>query len=84
MTPTYQKFPNMPYLRPPVNSADAAERVRLLARAINQRDEIHGYFDDIAHWNRLHPHETPIDPDPDGQMAELLRYLNTLIAGAVD
>jgi hypothetical protein len=84
MSPTFKKFADKPHLRAPVNAADAAERVSLIARAIHQRDDIQGYLDDIAHWNRRNPHETPIDPDPDGQLAELLRYLNVLIAGAVD
>jgi hypothetical protein len=80
-----QKFPDKPYLRTPHGPADAAKRVELIQRAVAEKQKIQAYFEDVAHWNRVRqPHEAEIDPDPDGQMAELLRYLNTLISSAVD
>lgn len=49
----------------------------LLARAQRIRAEINQIFLDAEHWNRLHPHETPIDPDPDGGLRRTLAALPT-------
>ena len=47
------------------------ERMRVL------RDDIQeGLFNSAAYWNSLHPHEEPIDPDPDGSMRRYLDALN--------
>ena len=45
-------------------------------RSIENVDEL---FADTAHWNRLHPEEEPIDPDPDGEMAAVRRYAEAMI-----
>jgi hypothetical protein len=37
--------------------------------------EIRQIFADAEHWNRVHPEEEPIEPDPHGTLAELLRRL---------
>jgi hypothetical protein len=45
-------------------------------RSIKNIDQL---FADTAHWNRLHPDEKPIDPDPDGEMAAVKRYAQALL-----
>lgn len=57
------------------------ERLKFIERAQAQRDEIVQYFNDIEHWNNSvrKPHEKPIDPDPDGQIAKLERALDTFL-----
>lgn len=49
----------------------------LLARAQRIRKDINQIFLDAEHWNRLHPDETPIDPDPDGELRQALAGLPT-------
>jgi hypothetical protein len=44
------------------------------SRARTLKREIEQQFNDCAHWNRLHPKEEPIDPDPDGSLASCLAY----------
>lgn len=58
---------------PAVIAASFVERARA------QRAEITQYFDDLNHWNRLHPDE-PIDGDPDGEMRRLASWLDQRIA----
>lgn len=79
-------LPKHPKLRSPHGPADAAERTRLIQRAIRKRDELKAYFATVEHWNTSvrKPNEEAIDPDPDGQMQRILTYYNELIAGAVD
>lgn len=50
--------------------------IRDAERAIANVDQI---YIDAAHWNRLHPDEQPIDPDPDGEMAAVKRYAQAMI-----
>jgi hypothetical protein len=37
-------------------------------------------FADCARWNRLHPTDEPVDPDPDGEMGQVRRYAEAMIA----
>jgi hypothetical protein len=37
--------------------------------------EIRQIFLDAEHWNRLHPDEEPLDPDPQGELRALLLRL---------
>jgi hypothetical protein len=50
--------------------------IRDAERSIKHVDEL---FADIAHWNRVHPQEEQIDPDPDGEMAAVKRYAQAMI-----
>jgi hypothetical protein len=80
------KPPKNPRLRAPRTPADARERARLLARASKNLAEVNQIFIDVASWNEnaRKPHEAPIDPDPDGMLAELRRYYTELLRNAVD
>lgn len=48
------------------------QRVQLIRRAHGHKAEILQIYRDAERWNRLHPAEVPIDPNPDG---DLLRSL---------
>jgi hypothetical protein len=50
--------------------------IRDAERAVRVVDEL---FNDTAHWNRLHPDEAPLDPDPDGEMQKVKQYAHALI-----
>lgn len=50
--------------------------IRSAERSIATVEQI---FADVARWNRLHPDEQPIDPDPDGEMAAVKRYAEAMI-----
>ncbi len=53
---------------------------KMLARIDSQRAEIRQIFRDLDYWNRMvrRENEPPIDPDPDGGLAEcLLVYART-------
>jgi hypothetical protein len=50
--------------------------VRDAERSVRTVDQL---FSDAARWNRLHPNEEPIDPDPDGEMAAVKRYAQAMI-----
>lgn len=51
-----------------------------LARAHAVLAEIRQIFLDAEHWNRLHPEEEPIDPDPDDVLARDQVWLEASIA----
>ena len=44
-------------------------RKHLADRAVKVVAEINHIFADCDHWNRTHPEEVPIDPDPDGALS---------------
>jgi hypothetical protein len=46
-------------------------RQRLIAEAKRIAREIDQIFLDAEHWNAAHPHEEPIDPDPDGVLRRI-------------
>lgn len=50
--------------------------IRDAERSIANVDQL---FADTAHWNRVHPDEEQIDPDPDGEMAAVKRYAQAVI-----
>lgn len=50
--------------------------IRDAERAVATADQL---FADTAHWNRLHPDEQLIDPDPDGEMAAVKRYAEAML-----
>lgn len=56
-------------------------REQLVARMRKLRQDIAAIFDDAAYWNRVHPDEEPIDPDPDGLMARIATALDASLAG---
>jgi hypothetical protein len=43
------------------------ELLRRVGRILREIEQIER---DVAHWNRIHPEESPIDADPDGELAE--------------
>ena len=48
------------------------------ARAVHMRQEIESIFADTEYWNRLHPDEAPIDPDPFGELAAWRAWLDAM------
>lgn len=44
------------------------------------REEIRLTFGTAAHWNRTHPDEEPIDPDPDGELADMAAQIDDILA----
>jgi hypothetical protein len=44
------------------------QRAAIVARAAGIVREIDQIVADTEHWNRTHPLELPIDPDPDGML----------------
>lgn len=52
----------------------------LIRRAREQREEIRLFFNTADHWNRTHPDEEPIDPDPDGQLARIAAGIDVMLA----
>jgi len=51
------------------------ERREIIKRVKGIRRGIEMIFNDAAHWNRLHPTQKPIDPDPDGTLKKMLERL---------
>lgn len=52
-------------------------RDAIVERMRRVRDDIQeGLFNAVAYVNAQHPHEKPIDPDPDGSMRRYLDALN--------
>lgn len=58
-------------------------REQIIQQARQLAAEIEHLFASTAHWNRCHPHELPIDPDPDGELAALLADLRAQLADDV-
>ena len=46
------------------------------------REEIRAIFADAAHWNRIHPDEEPIDPDPDDTLQRLAEECDAYLEGS--
>jgi len=44
------------------------------------REEIRLTFGSAAHWNRTHPNEAPIDPDLDGELADIAAQVDDILA----
>jgi len=53
----------------------------IITEARRQKDEIVLYFNDVRHWNNSvrKPHEQPIEPDPDGEIAKIQRALDSFL-----
>ena len=79
------ELPDRPFLRAPTDPADAAQRSSLIERAVEMRRQIEIDLNTVRYWNEhvRKPDEQPIDPDPHGEYAQMLVYLNRLIDGAV-
>lgn len=45
-----------------------AKRQRILDNVKAHIESIEQLFTDVAHWNRTHPNEEPVDADPDGRL----------------
>ena len=56
-----------------------AERQRLINEAARIANNIEQMFMDAEYWNRHHPNETPLNPDPDGQLAHWKRGMESLL-----
>ncbi|MGE0363026.1 MAG: hypothetical protein AB7R67_20095 [Vicinamibacterales bacterium] len=56
------------------------ERHEILAEARRIRAEIEQIFIDAEHWNRIHPSEEPIHPDPDGRLRRLAKGIDQMLA----
>jgi hypothetical protein len=67
------------YLRPAVTDQDRHDRGLLLANARVMRDELEQIFVDTDHWNRAHPDEDQIDPDPGGTMRQMIDEIDALL-----
>jgi hypothetical protein len=55
-------------------------RARIVRCMELKRDDVRQIFIDVEHWNAQHPHEQPIDPDPDGALRRLLDGLEFSLA----
>ena len=66
-------------VRPARDEADRHQRGMILANFRRMRADIEQIFLDINHWNRRHPDEDPIDPDPDGTLRQLADEIDALL-----
>lgn len=57
-----------------------AERRRILKNASENIDEIEQLLADVAHWNRTHPDQEPINIDPDGKLRQMADALRDMLA----
>lgn len=66
---------------PKLQPGPAEERLQLIERAVKLRSEIKQIFLDADHWNSCvrKPAEAPIDPDPDGELKNILAALQKFI-----
>jgi hypothetical protein len=51
-------------------------RQQLIDEAKRLSAELGQIFLDVEHWNRIHPEETPIDPDPEGELGRMKKSLD--------
>jgi hypothetical protein len=51
----------------------------IISRAQHLRQEIAMIFNDVEHWNRIHPDEKPIDADPDGLLRRMAHFLEVVL-----
>lgn len=58
-----------------------AERMRLLEKAAGLRARIEATFEYVAYWNThvRRPHEAPVDPDPTGELADMLAQVTATL-----
>lgn len=55
----------------PMQEPRVVDRAELFQRMRRHRAEVEQIFIDVEHWNRIHPDEEPLDPDPDGTMRRI-------------
>ena len=55
-------------------------RADIVKRAQKLRAEIAQAFYDAERWNKLHPQEEAINPDPDGELKRLAEGLDAMLA----
>ena len=67
------------YVRPARDEAERHQRGMLMANGRRMRADIEQIFRDVDHWNRTHPDEDPIDPDPDGTLRQLADEIDALL-----
>ena len=67
------------YVRPARNNAERHQRGMIVANCRLMRADIEQIFRDVGHWNRTHPDEEPIDPDPDGTLRQLADEIDALL-----
>lgn len=60
-------------------AAPVKTRAEVIADARAMLDEIELHFSSVAHWNRTHPDERPIDPDPDGQLRRVAENISHML-----
>jgi hypothetical protein len=56
------------------------ERAAIIARIHKLRREIEVHFNTVAYYNRIHPEQEPIDPDPDGELRGWAAALDRTLA----
>lgn len=55
-------------------------RDELVAELRTLREEIRLTFTTAEHWSRTHPDEEPLDPDPDGELADMATQIDDILA----
>ena len=73
------KFIRDTYLRAARDDAERHQRGMIVANFRGMRADIEQFFHDFDHWNRTHPDEDPIDPDPDGTLRQLADEIDALL-----
>ena len=67
------------YLRPARDDAERHQRGMIVANFRRLRADIERIFLDVDHWNRTHPDEDPVDPDPDETLQKMADEIDTLL-----
>ncbi len=72
-------------LQPARRLATVEQRARLVEKIRHARQQIAQMFIDCEHWNNevRQPHESPIDPDPDGDLRLLAGFYDRLLQNDV-
>jgi hypothetical protein len=60
------------------------ERQRLINEAARILNNIEQLFLDQEYWNELHPEETPLDYDGDGELSQWKRYYEAMLKSEAD
>lgn len=66
-------------LREAVTDEERHQRGMLLAMMRQLRSDIEHIFTECDRWNRTHPHEPSIDPDPDGELRRLTQAMDAVL-----
>ena len=73
------KFIRDTYVRPAREEAERHQRGMIVANGRLLRADIEQTFRDVGHWNRTHPDEDPVDPDPDGMLRQIADEIDALL-----